>query len=453
MGYLSGAFPMPKLTRKLIETLQPADAEFCVWDTRLTGFGVRVRPTGGRSYVLFYRLGGRFRKLTLGKADGGYGLDEARDRAVEKLRDVRDGVDPQARKVADRNALTVAELTDLYLKEGPVLKPNKKATSWETNRTMFDCHIKPLVGRRLARDITPMDVSRMQLDISLGKTARNVMIGPRRRSRVVGGKRVAAMAVITLGAVYEFAIREEYLQKNPTKGVERFPTVRRERYLSEREIAAISEALTEFERKDRRYSVMADSVRLLMLTGCRKTEILSLQWDFVDWHKSCLRLPESKTGAKVVPLADDAVAVLKRRWDETRPPGSSQDHNSGEVAGAVIVNSPWVLPALRGDGHFVGLAHLWTRVKTRADLILQQRVAEMGGDLREVRSLANVRLHDLRHSFASFAIADGASLFVVGKVLGHKQARTTEIYAHLSDDPLKLVANRTAARLAQAMRF
>jgi len=181
MGYLSGAFPMPKLTRKLIETLQPADAEFCVWDTRLTGFGVRVRPTGGRSYVLFYRLGGRFRKLTLGKADGGYGLDEARDRAVEKLRDVRDGVDPQARKVADRNALTVAELTDLYLKEGPVLKPNKKATSWETNRTMFDCHIKPLVGRRLARDITPMDVSRMQLDISLGKTARNVMIGVRRQ--------------------------------------------------------------------------------------------------------------------------------------------------------------------------------------------------------------------------------------------------------------------------------
>ena len=430
---------MPKLTKKLIENLEPAEAEFCVWDTQVTGFGVRVRPGGGRSYVLFYRLGGRFRKLTLGKADGGYGLDEARERAIEKLQDVRDGIDPQAQKVADRNALTVADLTDLYLEEGPALKPNKKESSWETNRIMFDCHIKPLLGRQLARDITAMDVSRMQLDISQGKTARNVMLGHRRRSKVRGGKRVAAMAVITLGAVYEFAIKAEYLQKNPTRGVERFKTVRKERYLSERE--------------DERYGVMADSVRLLMLTGCRKSEILTLQWDFVDWTKGCLRLPESKTGAKVVPLADDAIAVLKRRWDETRKPEASRGHNSGDVTPAMGAGSPWVLPALKGDGHFVGLPHLWTKVKAKADIILHRRVSDLGGDLREVRSLASVRLHDLRHSFASFAIADGAPLFLVGKVLGHKQARTTEIYAHLSDDPLKLVANKTAARLSQAMRF
>ena len=339
---------MPKLTRKLIGELSPAAAEYCVWDTQVTGFGVRVRPGGGRSYVLFYRLGGRFRKLTLGKADGGYGLDEARDRAIEKLQDVRGGVDPQAQKVADRNAISVAELTDLYLQEGPALKPNKKASIWETNRIMFDCHIKPLLGRRLAREITAMDVSRMQLDISQGKTARNVMLGYRRRSKVRGGKRVAALAVITLGAVYEFAIRAEYLQKNPTNGVERFQNVRRERYLSEREIAALSEALAEFEREDERFSVMADSVRLLMLTGCRKTEILSLKWEFVDWRKGCLRLPESKTGAKVVPLADDAIALLKRRWDETRTPEPSRGHNSGEVPNAAAPSSPWVLPALKG---------------------------------------------------------------------------------------------------------
>lgn len=443
---------MPKLTRKLIEALIPAEAEFCVWDTQVTGFGVRVRSGGGRSYVLFYRLGGRFRKLTLGKADGGYGLDEARERAIEKLQDVREGIDPQADKVADRNALTVAALTDLYMEEGPALKPNKKASSWDTNRTMFDCHIKPLLGKRLARDITAMDVAKFQLEVSQGKTARNVMIGHRRRSKVTGGKRVAAMAVITLGAVYEFAIRAEYLQKNPTKGVERFQTVRRERYLSEREIAALSEAIAEFERNDARHGVMADAIRLLMLTGCRKSEILKLQWDFVDWQKGCLRLPDSKTGAKVVPLADDAMAVLKRRWDEKRPPDASRGHNSGDIP-PTSPASVWVLPALKGDGHFVGLPNLWAKVKDRADSILQRRISETGGDMREVRSMANVRIHDLRHSFASFAIADGASLFLVGKVLGHKQARTTEIYAHLSDDPLKLVANRTAARLSQAMRY
>lgn len=108
MRYLFFGPKMPKLTRKFVEALEPADAAFCVWDTQVTGFGVRVRPSGGRSYVLFYRLGGQSRKLTLGRADGGYGLEEARDRAMEKLQLVREGVDPQAAKVAERNALTIS---------------------------------------------------------------------------------------------------------------------------------------------------------------------------------------------------------------------------------------------------------------------------------------------------------------------------------------------------------
>lgn len=197
---------------------------------------------------------------------------------------------------------------------------------------------------------------------------------------------------------------------------------------------------------------MADTVRLLILTGCRKSEILSLRWDYVDWEVGCLRLPDSKTGAKTVPLADAAVELLRRRWDEGRPPERSRGHNSGDTL-AAAERSPFVLPALKGDGHFVGLPNLWAKVKVRADEILRQKAAEAGKDPRDVRSLLHVRLHDLRHSFASFAIAGGASLFMVGKVLGHKQARTTEIYAHLSDDPLKQLANRTAARLSEAMRF
>lgn len=443
---------MPKLTRKLIENLVPREADFSVRDTEVVGLGVRVRPSGSKSFILTYRLGGQLRKLTLGRADDGFGLEEARDRAREKLQDVREGVDPQVEKVAERNALTVSAMIDHYMKDGPALKPNKKASSWETNRTLFDCHVRPLLGRRLARDLTRLDVAKFQLDVSQGKTARNEKTGYRKRSRVTGGKRVAALAVVTLGAAYEFAILTDLLKTNPTKGVERFQTVRRERYLSDREIAAISEALAQFEREDERHSVMADSVRLLILTGCRKSEILSLRWDFVDWEIGCLRLPESKTGAKTVPLADAAVALLRWRWDESRPPEPTRGHNSGDVT-SETVRSPFVLPALKGDGHFVGLPHLWTKVKARADKILRIKAAEAGKDSRDVRSLLNVRLHDLRHSFASFAIADGASLFMVGKVLGHKQARTTEIYAHLSDDPLKQVANRAAARLAEAMRF
>ncbi|QSF55150.1 site-specific integrase [Brevundimonas fontaquae] len=443
---------MPRLTRKLIETLEPRDGEYSVRDTEVIGLGVRVRPSGVKSFILTYRRGGQLRKLTLGRADEGYSIEEARDHARAALRDVREGVDPQAVKIADRHALTVNAMIDHYMADGPAMKPNKKPSSWDTNRTLFDCHIRPLLGRRLAQDLTRLDIAKFQLEVSQGKTARNIKTGYRKRSRVTGGKRVAALAVVTLGAAYEFAILTDLLKVNPTKGVERFQTIRRERYLSDREIAAISEALAQFEREDPRHAVMADTVRLLILTGCRKSEILSLRWDYVDWDVGCLRLPESKTGAKTVPLADAAIDLLRRRWDEGRSPEPSRGHNSGYTSSEVD-RSPYVLPALKGQGHFVGLPHLWTKVKVSADEILRQKAAEASKDPRDVRSLLNVRLHDLRHSFASFAIAGGASLFMVGKVLGHKQARTTEIYAHLSDDPLKQLANRTAARLSEAMRF
>ena len=148
----------------------------------------------------------------------------------------------------------------------------------------------------------------------------------------------------------------------------------------------------------------------MLLSGCRKSEILSLRWEWVDVERGVLRLPDSKTGAKVVPLAAAAMKLL------TELPRSAE----------------YMLPAAKGSGHYTGLQKDWERVRVRA-------------------GLAGVRLHDLRHSFASFAVADGNSLFLIGKVLGHKQARTTEIYAHLADDPIRAVADRTAARIAAAM--
>jgi integrase len=159
--------------------------------------------------------------------------------------------------------------------------------------------------------------------------------------------------------------------------------------------------------------IAAAAVRLLLLTGCRKSEILTLRWDWVDPERRCLRLPDSKTGAKIVPLAAAVLELLEefsRRND-----------------------SIFVLPASKGDGHYAGLQKDWERIRARA-------------------GLPGLRLHDLRHSFASFAVADGHSLFMVGKVLGHKQARTTESYAHLSADPVIAVADRTAARILTAMK-
>jgi integrase len=443
---------MPKLSEKSVESLKSAAEEYCVWDSEVTGFGVRVRPTGVKSFVLFYRLGGKFRKHTMGKLDVGYGVKEARERAKDLLRGLRDGIDPASQKALERKAVTVGELVDLYLVEGPALKPEKKAASWTSDKGLFDCHVKPLLGRRLAANVSKVDVAKLQMDIAEGKTARDIKTGHRRRSRVTGGKTVAALTLAVLGAAYQFGIETGRATVNPVRGVKRFKINRRERYLSERELAAFSEALIAFEAEDPRMSVMADAVRLLVLTGCRKTEILSLQWAWVDARKSCLRLPDSKTGARIVPLSDTAVALLTRRWEAGRPEPDLRGHNSGDRPEPKR-RSPFVLPALKGDGHYVGLPHHWEKVRIRADAIARRRAEEAGEHPDDVATLTNVRLHDLRHSFASFAIADGASLFMVGKVLGHKQARTTEIYAHLSDDPLKHVANRTAERMAQSMRF
>lgn len=160
---------MPKLTEKLVETLNPRAEEYCVWDTEVVGLGVRVRPTGAKSFVLMYRRGGKQRKHTMGKLDVGYGVKEARERAKDLLRGLRDGIDPQDAKVEERTALTVAELADLYLAEGPALKPDKKESSWDTDRSLFTNHIKPLIGRMLAREVTKVDVASLQLDIEIGR--------------------------------------------------------------------------------------------------------------------------------------------------------------------------------------------------------------------------------------------------------------------------------------------
>ena len=197
---------------------------------------------------------------------------------------------------------------------------------------------------------------------------------------------------------------------NPAKGVKLLKGGKRERSLREAELARLADALAGMEAEHRLSPIATAASRLLLLSGCRKAEILSLRWDWVDIERGALRLPDSKTAAKVVPLAAPAVKLLTelpRRGD-------------------------YVLPAAKGAGYYRGLQKDWERERARAGL---------GGG----------RVHDVRHSFASFAVADGNSLYLIGKVLGHKQARTTEIYAHLADDPIRAVADRSAARIAAAM--
>ena len=333
-------------------------------------------------------------------------------------------------RAAGKAVVTVADLAELYLGEGPAEKPNKKASSWASDTSNLRRHVLPLLGARALKQLTPQNVARFGADVTAGRTAADVKTRKLGRAIVTGGKGVAARSTAVLGAMLAFAVRRGLVPSNPVTGVEVAKGEKMERFLVEREVLALADALAVMEADVSLSPTMANAIRLLMLTGCRRDEVRSLRWAWVDFDRGCLRLPDSKTGAKVVPLAASALALLMS-----------------------FDRSPtFVFPSSQSDGHVVGLQKAWEKVRARATELARERAVAAGEPPERAPDLSDVRLHDLRHSYASFAVADGAPLFMVGKVLGHRQTRTTEVYAHLHDDPLRAVADRTGAKIAEAMR-
>ena len=192
------------LTKRALDAVKPAAKDYQIWDTKICGLGVRVYPSGARSFILQYRNAtGRTRKVTLGRY-GALTADKAREKAVKLLGAILDGRDPSQEKRERHHALTVGQLADLYLREGAVEKPNKKLSSWKTDRSNIDRHIRPLLGARLARALTKMDVARFQSDVAAGKTALDEKTGPRGRAIVRGGKGIASRALSVLSAIMTF---------------------------------------------------------------------------------------------------------------------------------------------------------------------------------------------------------------------------------------------------------
>lgn len=400
-----------KITKRTIDALKPGDKDAYLWDSELTGFGVKVTPAGTKTYLVQYRLGGRkgrSRRVTIGRHGSPWTADTARTEAKGLLGQVAARQDPAEARTRERRDPTVAELCDLYLAEGCA---TKKVSTLATDKGRIERHIKPLMGRRKVRSITSADVRRFMQDVASGKTAADIKTKPRGRAIVEGGKGAATRTIGLLGGLFSFAVEKGLRPDNPVRGVKRFGDGSRERFLSAAELARLGDALIAAERENESPFVVA-AIRLLVLTGARKSEILTLQWKHVDTERSCLRLPDSKTGAKVIPLGAAALEAL-----------------SGIPR---IENNPYVLPGSDGR-HFVGLQKAWERIRERA-------------------GLEDVRLHDLRHSFASVAVSGGDSLYLVSKVLGHRQVSTTQRYAHLSDDPLRAVAGRTSSQIAAAMK-
>ncbi|MBS3850487.1 site-specific integrase [Devosia sp. BSSL-BM10] len=418
---------MPKLTKALVAAIEPPDAgSETTWDSVLRGFGVRASAGGTKTYVLKYRTRdeARVRWLTIARV-GTLTLDEARQEASNALGQVAKGNDPAAEKQASRKAETMAQLVEFYALQGLIVQrgkrggqPMKPATAKNTIARLR-IHVVPLLGSLKAKSVTPSDVERFFRDVKLGKTARTVeVIGTKgqtyRKVIASGGAGAARKVVRDLSAVFTFAVRQGIVSANPVL-IAKVPKADEQntRFLSAEELQRLGAALDELEADGVNLKAL-NIVRLLALTGARKEEIASLRWSEVDLGAGFFRLQDTKTGRSNRPIGSEAMALLAK----LKKTASS--------------NSPWVFPAEKGDASYSGLKRYWPRITAKANL-------------------QGVTPHTLRHSLGSIAASSGEALLIVGAMLGHSNARSTSIYAHIAESPAQLAANRASAAVVEAM--
>ncbi|AWJ94826.1 integrase (plasmid) [Azospirillum baldaniorum] len=372
-----------RITDKLVKALEPPETgNRITYDSEVKGFGVRVTAAGAKAFILNYRVAGRERRLTIGSYPD-WSAAAAREEAKDLKRRVDQGQDPLSKRIEERTAPTVNDLWKAYEEHH---LPNKRPRSAADDRSMWQTYILPRLGSEKVADITAQDVDALHAWISQTK--------PVRANRVIEVLKTAMF----------LAIRWKWRSDNPVSGVRRNHEDKRERYLSPKEMVALSEALEAHSEK-----ASCDAIRLMLLTGARKTEVLAAKWSMFDldegvWVKPSAHTKQKKTHR--VPLSSAAVELLRRIKAEGADPVFVFP---GRVAGKPL-----------GD-----IKRTWAVLCAKAEL-------------------KNVRIHDLRHTFASVLASNNLGLPIIGALLGHTQAQTTQRYAHLFDDPLRAAAEAAA---------
>lgn len=372
-----------KLTVRTIEATAPAASEVIVWDSELRGFGLRVSPAGRKSFILFYRTReGQQRKPTIGSYPA-LRPEAARVLAKQMLADAAKGGDPSASRKEARAAANVSELCDRYMREHA--ETRKKASSIKGDRRLIDVHILPAMGSRKVAAVTRANVAALHHALAATPYEAN---------------RTLALLSKMFTLAERWGLRPD--KSNPAHNIDRYKEEKRERFLSPDETARLWHVLN-----NQPPTPAVDAIKLLVLTGRRLGEVLALQWHWIDLDLAMLSLPDSKTGALRVPLAANTVALL-------------QEIQSRQGADAI-----YIIPGHVRGQPLVNLQKPWRRIRALA-------------------GLEDVRLHDLRHTYASVAAAAGLSLPMIGKLLGHTQAATTARYAHLANDPVRDAAELIA---------
>ncbi|MEM7721121.1 MAG: site-specific integrase [Pseudomonadota bacterium] len=406
---------MPKLTQRTVDQLLPRDGrDVFAWDTQLRGFGVRVKPSGTKSFLIQYRNAeGRTRRCVIGQY-GALTAKHARALAQTKLASVVDGNDPAEERRAARADLTISEICDWYLAEaeaGRLLGRNRrpiKASTLAGDRSRIETHIRPLMGHRVVKHLKLADIEELQADIAAGKSAR-----PKRSSRggqASGGAGTAGRCMTTLRSLLNHARRLGLIESNPANGIRIVASQKLKRHLSAGEVRHLGKVMRRMEDDGEHPTALA-AIRALLLTGFRRMEVLGMHKDWINRDGNCIAFPETKSGPQMRVVGDAALTLL--------------DEQSRFSA------SPFVFPADWGDGHFVGIVRVLDRVCQRA-------------------GLSEVTPHTMRHSFASLAASMGFSELTVSGLLGHGSRGVTQRYVHL-DTALIIAADEVAGEMARLL--
>lgn len=376
------------ITKRNVDALKPGEI---LWDEKLTGFACRCLPSGQKRYVIKYRRGARQRWHTIG-AHGKWTPDQARSEAKKLFGAIENGADPSQEKQDAARAGTVTDLGERFIERHS--KVHKKASSSAEDARIFAKYIRPRLGTLKAREVTRADVA-------------DFMEGMRKTPYMAN----RSLALLSCMFAKGEDLRVDVPVKNPCEGVKRYKEKPRERYLSPVEIKRLGRALRVVDKAGEA-EYFAAFVRLLLLTGARCSEILTAKWEDFEPEYARLLLSDSKTGAKIIYLSVEAIAVIEGLKKQAK--------------------NPYLICGSKEGAHLVNVKKPWAR-------------------LRKAALIGDVRLHDLRHTYASSAVANGLDLYMVGKLLGHRKTQTTARYAHLADNPMRAAAALTGGKISESL--
>jgi integrase len=408
---------MPKISKRLIDTLKPKDAgDLFVWDADLKGFGVRMKPSGSAAYLVQYRTPqGATRRLAFAKI-GTITPDEARVRARRLISRAQDGEDPSTERHEARKALTVAELCDEYLKEARVgrvstrKKTPKRASTVAIDEGRIARHIKPLIGSKVANALAGRDdlIQKLYDDIAAGKTAGTFKTKARGVAKVTGGDGTAGRVVELLGGIWTWGLKRRLVSgESPVRGIEKIKGKSPERILTREELARLGTVLRDHEATR---PLAVSALRLIALTGMRREEACALRWKEIDAEGSCIRLESTKTGYSTRPIGSPVLALLK----------------------GLARKGEYVFPNKDGTGS--------------ADLKRPLAALYNAAGLTDVRSQA------LRRTFASVGDELGYTEATTGQIIGHAaRSVTARHYIRRPDAALAAAADHISKAIAAGL--